>query len=179
MINSPLLYVIKTLIELYTIILMIRVMLQAARADYYNPVAQGIIKITDPVINIFKRFIPHSAKINLPAVVAMFTITFIEFLLLTAVLSPSMPNILMVVMFTLVTLVLLFLKMLMYILIAQVVLSWLNPGTPIFMMLTQMTEPFLGRIRRLLPETGGLDFSPMIMLIIIFLLQAYIGRLLI
>lgn len=64
----------------------------------------------------------------------------------------------------------------MYILIARAILSWVNPDpyNPIVSFLYRVTEPVLQRVRRVLPDTGGLDLSPLLVLLAIFFLQKFV-----
>ena len=66
----------------------------------------------------------------------------------------------------------------MWILIARAVLSWVNPDpfNPIVRFLYQVTEPVLRPIRHRLPATMGLDLSPMVVLLVIYFLQAFLVR---
>jgi YggT family protein len=63
----------------------------------------------------------------------------------------------------------------MYIIIARALISWVNPDpyNPIVSFLYRVTEPLLFRIRRMLPAMGGLDLSPLIVLLAIFFLQKF------
>ncbi|BDV42244.1 YggT family protein [Geotalea uraniireducens] len=66
----------------------------------------------------------------------------------------------------------------MYIIIARAILSWVNPDpyNPIVNFLYRSTEPLLSRVRRILPDLGGLDLSPIIVLVAIYFLQSFIVR---
>jgi YggT family protein len=64
----------------------------------------------------------------------------------------------------------------MYIIIARAIISWVNPDpyNPIVSFLYRATEPVLYRVRRILPDMGGLDLSPLIVLLVIFFLQKFV-----
>ncbi len=65
----------------------------------------------------------------------------------------------------------------MWVIIGRAVISWVNadPYNPIVRFLYEITEPVLGRIRRFLPVSmGGMDFSPVILIIIILFLQSFL-----
>lgn len=66
----------------------------------------------------------------------------------------------------------------MYIIIARAIISWVNPDpyNPIVNFLYRSTEPLLSRVRRILPDLGGLDLSPIIVLVAIYFLQSFIVR---
>lgn len=65
----------------------------------------------------------------------------------------------------------------MWVIIGRAVISWVNadPYNPIVRFLYEITEPLLGRIRRILPVSmGSMDFSPIVLIIIIIFLQSFI-----
>jgi len=64
----------------------------------------------------------------------------------------------------------------MYIIIARAILSWVNPDpyNPIVNFLYRVTDPVLYRVRRMLPDMGGLDLSPLIVLLAIFFMQKFL-----
>jgi len=67
----------------------------------------------------------------------------------------------------------------MWILVARVVISWVNPApyNPIVRFLVSATEPVLSRIRRSLPiNMGGIDFSPMLLIVAIVFLRSFLVR---
>lgn len=76
-----------------------------------------------------------------------------------------------------------------YVVIASVIMSWLvtfgiinTQNRIVFMIgstLNQLTEPLLGRIRQYLPVMGGIDFSPIVLLLGLWLVQTYLGMLII
>jgi len=66
----------------------------------------------------------------------------------------------------------------LYILIARAIISWVNPDpyNPIVNFLYRSTEPILSRVRKFLPDMGGLDLSPIIVLVVIYFLQSFLVR---
>lgn len=65
----------------------------------------------------------------------------------------------------------------MWIIIGRAIISWVNadPYNPIVRFLYEATEPLLGRIRSFLPlSMGGIDFSPMILIMVIMFLQSFL-----
>jgi len=65
----------------------------------------------------------------------------------------------------------------MWIIIGRAVISWVNadPYNPVVRFLVEATEPLLSRIRRILPiSMGGIDFSPMILIMVIMFLQSFL-----
>ena len=63
----------------------------------------------------------------------------------------------------------------LYIILARAILSWVNPDpyNPIVSFLYRVTEPVLYRVRRVLPDMGGIDLSPMLLMLAIFFVQKF------
>ena len=64
----------------------------------------------------------------------------------------------------------------MYLIIGRAIISWVNPDpyNPIVSFLYRTTEPVLARVRRVMPDTGGLDLSPMLIILAIYFLKSFV-----
>jgi YggT family protein len=64
----------------------------------------------------------------------------------------------------------------MWIVVARAIISWVNPDpyNPIVRFLYQATEPLLSRVRRVIPYLGGIDLSPLVILLVILFLQKFV-----
>ena len=58
MLNQISILIISSAIKLFTILVLLRLLLQISRADFYNPLSQFIVKVTNPLLKLFRRFIP-------------------------------------------------------------------------------------------------------------------------
>lgn len=56
---NTLTFLLSTVIELYTMVLLLRVWMQWARCDFYNPFSQFVVKVTQPIIGPLRRIIPR------------------------------------------------------------------------------------------------------------------------
>jgi len=159
-------YLISTVVTLYVAALLMRVWMQWARADYYNPFAQTIVRITQPVLRPLRRIIPAIGPIDTSAVL-------LAYLLITASLplifvAPSSISIASYFLLGLAGLVKAAGKLLFWVLIIRAIMSWISQGrSPVDHLLYQLTEPLMSPIRRIIPAFGGLDFSVMIILFIL------------
>lgn len=167
-------YIIQTLGQLYLLVALLRFVLQLVRADFYNPLCQFTVKVTQPLLAPLRRIIPSVAGIDLAGLVF---VLILQLLLITSVLAIAgfpvlqlMPNILA---WTLIAVASLFLKIFFFALIISVILSWIAPGShnPGAQLTQQICEPMLAPIRNLLPSLGGLDLSPIFAFIAINLLE--------
>ncbi|HHX34676.1 MAG TPA: YggT family protein [Gammaproteobacteria bacterium] len=167
-------YIIQTLGQLYLLVALLRFILQLVRADFYNPLCQFTVKVTQPLLAPLRRVIPSVAGIDLAGLVF---VLLLQLLLIITVLllaglpvAQLIPNILA---WTLISVAGLFLKIFFFALIISVILSWVAPGSsnPGAQLTHQICEPMLAPIRNLLPSLGGLDLSPIFAFIAINLLE--------
>lgn len=161
-------YLINTLLGLYTMLLMLRMWLQYCRADFYHPLSQSVVKFTDPVLNPLRKILPTVARIDLSALVFVFLLGLIKLPLLAIfngvwnfdAIVETLPQL---VMIGLLSIPKVFGEMLLYILFIGAISSWFNRGgNNLSYFLHQLGEPVLNPVRRILPKTGIIDFSPML-----------------
>lgn len=158
-------FLVNTLFDLYLMVVLLRVWLQVARADFYNPFSQFIIKATQPVVAPLRRVIPSLggwdiATIIFALVVAALKVVALS-LLIGAVLNP-----IVVIISSFIILITSVFKLLFWVLILRAILSWISRGhNPIEAVMIQLTEPLLAPIRRFMPAMGGLDLSMLVVLI--------------
>ena len=165
-------FLITTAFGLYILIVMLRFVLQIVRADFYNPVSQFIVRATNPVLRPLRRFIPGAGGIDLAAVLLMVTLKYVE-LSLTAWVVGHSPQFVGLLMLSVAHLLSLLVNVFFFAIIIQVILSWVNPGNynPVIALVSSLTEPLLGPARRVIPPMGGLDLSPIVVLIALKLLD--------
>ena len=170
--TNPLTFLVQTLFGLYTLAVMLRFLLQYLRADFYNPVSQFIVKITDPPLRPMRRVIPGLRGIDLSSLILMWLLKYIE-LVLVVVISGVGARFLAPLLWAIPELIALAINAFLFAILIQVILSWINPGgyNPALSLIYSLTEPLLGPARRLLPPIGGLDLSPMLVMIGLVLLE--------
>jgi YggT family protein len=166
--QNSLIFIVKTLTDLYLLTYLLRFILQWVRADYYNPLAQFILNVTNPLVVPARRLLPPAGGIDLPTLVVLILLECLATWMLIALAGASVPvgTFLAYVGLRLINLTLWFysIGILIY-----VILSWVAPGQPNPMrrVLAEIVEPVLRPVRRLLPPIGGLDLSPLLVLIAI------------
>ncbi|MEE4175419.1 MAG: YggT family protein [Xanthomonadales bacterium] len=161
-------YLIGTLIDLYITAVMLRLLLQWVRADFYNPVCQFLVLITNPLLIPLRRVIPSIGRLDTASVVLMLVLELLGVWLLTQFFGRPMDGATMV-LFALVKLILTLLWTYFFLIIALVILSWVGPRArhPIVPLIFQLTDPVLAPIRRFIPPIGGFDLAPLVALIAI------------
>lgn len=160
--TDALTFVVRSLIELYIIVFVLRLILQWVRADFRNPLSQFILKVTDPLVIPLRRVVPAIGPLDtatLLIALGLQAILIILLINLACVGSADPAQILALTVFGLIRLVL---RIYFFVIIAYVILSWIAPGTynPAVNLLTSMVEPVLAPLRRIIPPIGGFDLSP-------------------
>lgn len=182
--ENTLLYLIRTLGEIYLIICLLRVMLQAARADYYNPISQAIVKATSGPIRLLRPLLPSVGRIDWAAIVWCLVAAIILIQARNWVAGGGMVPVTELLTFGLFYNLFLFLRMLFWGAIIIVILSWLmafgviRGSTPIADLLYQVMDPFLAPFRKIIPPLGGLDLAVIFFLLAVQLAQQGLGQLL-
>ena len=174
---EALIYIIQTLGSLYLLIVLLRFILQLVRADFYNPLSQFILKATQPLLKPLRRVIPGFGGLDLASLILAILV---QLLLMVVTLSLMGYNALGVIPQLLVWSVIgvtsLFLKVFFFALILSVILSWVAQGShnPGAQLVNQLCEPLLAPFRKLLPNLGGLDISPIFAFIALNLLDRFV-----
>jgi YggT family protein len=173
--TNPLEFIISTLFGLYILAVMLRFLLGAARADFYNPVSQFLVRITNPLLVPLRKVLPSLGKYDTAALVLMLVLQFLSLTLIVMLRGNGFP-VLAVLLASVAELVALLLNVYMVAIIVQVIISWVNPGTynPVTGLLNSLTAPLLGPIRKLLPPLSGIDLSPLFALIALQVLKMLI-----
>ncbi len=170
------LFLIQTLFNLYLTVLLVRMLLQAVRADYFNPISQAIVRLTDPVLRPLRGIIPNRGRMDWGGLLLILALQVLKLLLMLALVGQAFNPVVLLPQALVETLRLAF-NTLFYAIIIRAVLSFVDPygQNPLARVLGQITEPLLAPARRLIPPIGGLDLSPLVVLIGMQLLMILLG----
>jgi YggT family protein len=171
--NQAALYVLQTLGSLYLMIVLLRFILQLVRADFYNPLSQFAVRATQPLLKPLRRIIPSVAGLDLASLVLALLVQLLLMTLTLLLAYGTTGNPAQMLMWSLIGITALFINIFFYALIISVILSWVAQGShnPAAMLVNQLCEPLLMPFRRLLPNLGGLDLSPIFAFMTIKLLD--------
>ncbi len=161
--NTAAIYILQTLGSLYLLIVLLRFILQLVRADFYNPLSQFIVRATKPLLNLLRRIIPGFGGIDLASLVLAILIQLVLMILILMLMGYGVGGFIMqLLIWSIIAVTSLFLKVFFFALIISVILSWVAPGSynPGAQLVNQICEPLLMPFRKLLPNLGGLDLSP-------------------
>lgn len=169
-------FLVETLFQLYLAALMLRLLLEAVRADFYNPVCQALVLITDPIVKPLSRALPRVGRVNLAGLVVLYLLQLLALVLLALIAGAGIDPVILALL-AVMRLVRMLLVLYLVLIVVVVILSWVGQSFrhPIVPLLFQLTDPVLAPIRRVLPSLGGFDLSPLIALIGIQFLIILLG----
>lgn len=180
-------FLISFAFDFYLMLVLLRLWLQLAQADFYNPFSQFIVKVTHGPLRFIRRVIPPFGRFDTASLVLAFTVVFLKFFCLASIRNLSVGGdwqifqqleILDLVVFCLIQLLDEMLTLVIFVLIARAILSFVSQGnSPIEYVLAQLTEPMLAPIRKRIPPAGGLDFSVLIAIVALTFLSKLITEL--
>ena len=176
--TQALYFIVKTLTQLYLLLLLLRFWLPWFGADFRSPISQGILRLTSPLIVPIRRFIPSVGRLDTATVLVAVIIEYLLVLLLLSLRGIS-ANVVTIALTAVVELAILSLNLMFFVILVRIILSWVAPNTynPIVALLNVMAEPVLRPFRRLIPPIGGLDISPIFAIVLlqagVIILQSY------
>jgi YggT family protein len=181
MLFTALHFLLNTIFNLLTLLFLLRFFLQLFKAPFNNPLSYMVVSLTDFAVKPTRKIIPSWGKIDLSTLfLALLTQLLLQFCLLwlrdlpislvgnsiwTSLIGMSFLGVFRTA-----------LDVFFYAILLQVILSWVNPPSPISGVLNSLTKPILAPIQRILPNAAGMDFSPIVALILIQMLNISVVR---
>lgn len=170
--SDPLVFLVQVIFGLYALVVLLRFLLQLVRADFYNPLSQFIVKATTPVVTPLRRLIPGVGGKDIASLVLAWLVLAIEMLLVLLIGGQGfMP--LAAILLAIPELLTLSINIFLYGILIMVILSWINPAghNPAISILHALTEPLVRPVRQVIKPIGGMDLSPMVVMIGLVLLK--------
>jgi YggT family protein len=160
--TDPLVLIIEALSSLYILAVLMRFLLQWCGADFYNPISQFLVKATQPPLRLMRRYIPPVGKIDTSSLILMLSLQMLANFLI-GLLQGATLGVGALTVIAIMELVNLLFNVFIFSIIARALLSWLNPGRfdAASSILYSLTEPLLNIFRRIIPDLGGIDLSPL------------------
>jgi YggT family protein len=160
-------YLLQTFLSLFLLLVMLRFLLQLVRADFYNPISQFLVKVSNPVILPLRKVIPGFWGLDMAALLLLLVVQIAGIVAMLLLNGYALPNPLLLLVWSVVGVVALLVNFYFFALLAMIIFSWIAPGSqhPALQLLHQVTEPVMSPFRRLLPPMGGMDFSPILVFI--------------
>ena len=166
--TDPIIFLIDTLFSLYILAVLLRFLLQWCGADFYNPISQFLVKATHPPLKILRRFVPSIGKIDTSSLILVLALQMLaDFSIL--LLKGVTINIGALTILSITQLISLLINVFVSAIFARAILSWVNPGAfnAAASILATLTEPLLDVCRKVIPNMGGIDLSPLAALLLL------------
>ena len=169
------LYLIRNLGALLLLMVVMRGVLHTSRVNFYNPISQLIVRLTNPLLAPFRNFLPAAGRVDWAVVVLAVLVQSLILLAITVIAGDgwATPGLPILLVWGVIGVLGLLINLYFFILIAMIIISWVAPGSrhPAIELIWQVSEPVMAPVRSLLPNMGGIDFSPILLFIIINVVQ--------
>lgn len=158
---------------------LLRLIFQLVRTNFRNPLAQAIVKLTNPLVLPLRRVLPPIGRVDTASVVALILIQALGIVLVRWVVGYGLPTGGELALATLLALIRQTVTFLLFATIIWAILSWIvsDQHSPAGEALADIVEPLLRPIRRIIPRLEGLDLSPMVLCIVLVVLLRLLDRL--
>ena len=180
MLPKILLTILSIASSFYMTLVLLRFLLQLARADFYNPISQFLVKVTNPPLRVVRKLVPGWGGIDGAAIVLAILIQAITFTLVLLLYNAgsALFNPAWLLAWSVLNVVGLIATLYFWAVIAVVVVSWIAPGSnhPAIQLVAQITEPVMRPVRKVVPSLGGLDLSPIIVFLILQVITVMIDH---
>lgn len=176
--TQALYFIVKTLTQLYLLLLLLRFWLPMMRVNFRNPIAQGVLRITAPLVIPVRRFVPPIGRLDTSTILVAYILEFLLVLVLLAIRGLSVAT-LPIAISAILELAILSLNLFFFVILLKVIMSWVAPANynPMTSLLNTMAEPVLRPFRRIVPAVGGFDISPIFAIVLLkaaeIILQSY------
>ena len=166
-------YLIQTFLSIYLVAMLLRFLLQVVKADFYNPISQFLVKITNPLVIPLRKVIPGYGGLDLASLLLALVLQAGGIVAILMLNGLGAPGPLQLLIWASLGVIGLLVNIYFFALLAMIILSWVAPGSknPAIYLLYQVTEPVMAPVRKMLPPMGGLDFSPILVFILINVIQ--------
>ena len=169
--NNILTFLVSTLFTLYISAVLIRIILAMVRADFYNPVSQFIVTITNPLLIPLRKFLPSIGKIDTASWTLAAGLQILELVILFSLkdLQAGADTLIISAIFKL---LIILVTIFLYAVLIRAILSWFpSPQmyqNPLFSILVAITEPLMRPVRRIIPAVGAFDLSALVVILVLY-----------
>ena len=173
--GDPMMFLVRTLFELVIFVVMVRYFLQLFHANFFNPITQSLVKLTNPVLNPLRNVLPKSRRHDF----ASLLVTLVLMVWVLGLMSVGHVSVAALLFNSLYFIFLLVTDLFFWTILMRAIASWIGNGrSPGVALLEDLTDPILRPVQKILPPLGGIDLSPLAVLIAIQVLQIFVGNLL-
>jgi YggT family protein len=180
-------FLVSTIVNLYVMVVLLRFLMQMFRVDFYNPISQFAVKVTTPLLKPIRRVIPGVAGIDVSTLLLAWLLLAAKMLLFKGINLEVMRldgmgvylqnmGVGVLLYFAVVDVLIQIIDIFFFVIIVQVILSWVNPNphSPMHALLHSLSYPILKPFKKLLPPIAGVDITPLFALLSIQVLKMLI-----
>ncbi len=166
-------YLIQTVANIYLLFVLLRLLLQICKANFYNPISQFLVKATALPMEPLQKVFPSFGNFNTACLVLALIVQIIAIQGSALVYNGTLIPIVLLLSWALLGIASLLLNIYYYGLFIVIIISWVAPQSrhPAIALLWQLTEPVMAPIRKLIPPLGGLDLSIIPVFILLHVLR--------
>ncbi len=166
-------FLISSIFDFYSFVLLARFLFQLTKADFYNPVSQFVLRITDGLLNPLRKILPQSKSVDSASLIMLFVTQILKHYLVVFIVLHLTPNPLQALIAGLFGVASIMVNFFLFALFIQAIGSWFAQGgyNPFLALLNQVTEPLVAPVRKLFPPMSGFDFSVMIVATLLFFVK--------
>ena len=167
--TQTLILIIDLVMRLATLLFLIRFLLQASGADFYNPISQAVIKGSELITSPLRKILPAIGKFDLASLI----IAFVMGVIFVALISMGRLSISQYTVFGIVRTLSVLVDFYWWSMLIIVIASFVSQGSshPGLSLLNQLVDPLIRPVRSILPSMGPLDFSPMVVILMLSIAQ--------
>jgi YggT family protein len=172
--------ILNILIMVYIWVIIIRALISWVNPNPFNPVVKFLRDITDPILVPARRLFPVGGMIDLSPIIVILILLFFRIMIVQTLYYISIASqniewlvILGIFVYAVAMMLNMIINVIIFIVIVRAILSWISPDprNPIVLSIYALSEPFLRPIKRIIPPIGMMDLSPVIVILILFLLK--------
>lgn len=170
MLTNALLFLIKTVFDLLTLVFLLRFYFQLLKVPFQNQAAQMIVTLTNFAVKPVRKVIPSIGKMDISTVLLGYLCQLI--LTISTLWLSDFPLLIVgngiwlkIFAMALLGTISMSMAIFLYAVLIQAILSWVNPYTPIAPVLNKLTSPILSFFRKFIPMAGNIDLSPLVFII--------------
>lgn len=156
------LYLIQIVFELYIMVLIVRLILHVNRADFYNPLSQMVAKLTTPVVKPLQKILPTVYRIDLAVISLILLLEVCKISMVFILQNRTIHHFSGLFVYAIGDFLDQLVTFYFYAILIQIILSWVKPSqyNPAIDLIYRITSPLMGPAQRLVPAIGGVDLSP-------------------
>lgn len=162
-------FLIEALFDIYIFALLLRFIFQLVRADFFNPISQAIVKVTNPPLIPLRRFIPGFKGMDMACLLVIAMVCWIKLMITFGIVFKAFPFVPGLFVWSVGDIARSVINLFFFAILAQAILSWVNPygNHPMQSILVKLTNPVMRPFRRVIPPIGGFDITPIFAILIL------------